>query len=185
MRITAGSAKGRKLKAVGKEVRPTSEKVREALFNIIGPDIVGADFLDLYAGTGAVGFEALSRGAGACVFVEINPLRISLIKRLSREYGFHAQVKTYRMKAFSYLKKALTEKRRFDYIFIDPPYQSEEVMLVLPFVARNRLVKDGGMVIVEHFSKRKLNDRIDGLEKIKEYVYGDTTLTTYRLKETG
>ncbi len=183
MRITAGSAKGRKLKAVGKEVRPTSAKVREALFNILGSNIVGATFLDLYAGTGAVGFEALSRGAGACVFVDTNPLRISLIKKLASEYGFHARVKTYRMKAFSYLRKAAAGEDRFDYIFIDPPYQSEEIMLVLPYVAEHALLKDGGMVIVEHFSKRKIDDEIDGLEKIKEYVYGDTTLTTYGIKE--
>ncbi len=183
MRITAGRAKGRQLKAVGKSIRPTSSKVREALFNIIGPDITGASFLDLYAGTGAVGFEALSRGAERCVFVDINPLRISLIKKLAQEYGFRDSVKTYRMKAFSYLKKAATMDIRFDYIFIDPPYQSEEIMLVVPCVAKHRLIKDKGMVIVEHFSKRRLDDEVDSLIKIKEYNYGDTTLTTYRLKE--
>ncbi|RMG67016.1 MAG: 16S rRNA (guanine(966)-N(2))-methyltransferase RsmD [Nitrospirae bacterium] len=182
MRITAGSAKGRKLKAVGEDVRPTASRVREAIFNIIGPSISGATFLDLYAGTGAVGFEALSRGAKSCVFVDINPLRISLIKRLASEYGFKDRVRTYRMKAFSFLKRAASKGESFDYIFIDPPYQSEEIMLVLPVISEHRLIKEDGMVIVEHFSKRRLKENVGSLNLVRQYRYGDTTITTYNYK---
>ena len=87
MRITAGQARGRRLKAAGRTIRPTASKVREAIFNIIGPSVEGSAFLDLYAGTGAVGLEALSRGAGRSVFVDINTLRADLIKKVAEEFG--------------------------------------------------------------------------------------------------
>ena len=182
MRITAGKAKGRALKAVGKDIRPTSAKVREAIFNIIGSGIAGASFLDLYAGTGAVGFEALSRGARVCYFVDINSIRVELIKRLAIQLGFKEGIRAYKMKAVSFINRVARKGERIDYIFIDPPYQSEEIMLVLPLVAKCRVVSDTGMVIVEHFSKKRLPDMVDGLRKLKEYNYGDTNLTTFKLE---
>ncbi|VAX29236.1 16S rRNA (guanine(966)-N(2))-methyltransferase [hydrothermal vent metagenome] len=184
LRITAGTAKGRRLKAVAvserSPLRPTASKVREAVFNITGPGICGANLLDLYAGTGAVGFEALSRGAGFVVFVEINPVRVELIKKTGLELGFLTCMKVYRMQAFEYLKKAPEYGDTFDFIFIDPSYQSGEVMKVLPFIAEGGILKDGGMVMVEHFSRKLLPESVGSLRQKKRYIYGDTTLTTFK-----
>ncbi|NOX20635.1 MAG: 16S rRNA (guanine(966)-N(2))-methyltransferase RsmD [Nitrospirae bacterium] len=182
MRITAGKAKGRSVKAKGKDIRPTAAKVREAIFNIIGPQIQGATFVDLYAGTGAVGLEALSRGASKCYFVEINPLRVELIKKLATQFGFKEGVHVYRMKAVNFIKRLADRGEKVQYIFVDPPYQSEEIMLVLPLIAKHPVLADTGMVIVEHFSKRRLPDSVEGLCKLKEYNYGDTNITTYVLE---
>ena len=180
MRISGGRAKGRRITVKGGDIRPTAAKVRESLFNIIGPSISGSLFLDLYAGTGAVGLDAMSRGAGRVVFVEANRLRADLIKKLSVELGFEGSVGVYRIKAFSFLKRAVGEGRRFDYIFIDPPYQSEETMKVLPLIGESNILRREGLVIVEHFSKRVLPEKVGHLQKVKTYLYGDTSLTTYR-----
>ncbi len=188
LRITAGTAKGRRLKAVAvserSPLRPTASKVREAVFNITGPGISGARLLDLYAGTGAVGFEALSRGAGFVVFVEINPVRVEHIRRTGQELGFSIRMKVYGMHAFEYLKKAGEYGDTFDFIFIDPAYQSGEVIKVLPLAAEGGVLNEGGMVVVEHFSKRILPESVGSLRQKKRYVYGDTALTTFK-PETG
>ena len=183
LRITAGTARGRRLKAVAvserSPLRPTASKVREAVFNIAGPGICGASLLDLYAGTGAVGFEALSRGAGFVVFVEINPVRVELIRKTGLELGFLTRMKVYRMRAFEYLKRAGKYGDAFDFIFVDPSYQSVEVVKALPLIAGEGILKDGGMVMVEHFSKRILPESVGSLRQKKRYVYGDTALTTF------
>jgi len=183
LRITAGTAKGRRLKTVAvserSPLRPTASKVREAVFNITGPAINGAGFLDLYAGTGAVGFEALSRGAGFVVFVEINPVRVELIRKTGLELGFSTSMKVYRMHAFEYLEKAGEYGDTFDFIFIDPSYQSGEVVKVLPLAAEGGMLNERGMVMVEHFSKRILAETVGNLRQKKRYIYGDTALTTF------
>jgi len=184
LRITAGTAKGRRLKAVAvserSPLRPTASKVREAVFNIIGPRIEGANLLDLYAGTGAVGFEALSRGAGSAVFVEINPARAELIKKAGVELGFFTNMEVYRMHALGYLRQAADRGEVFDFIFVDPSYRSDEVMRVLPVIAGGGMLKKGGLVIVEHFSKRLLPESVGWLRQKKRYTYGDTALTTFK-----
>lgn len=186
MRITAGKARGRRLKAAGvtemSPLRPTASKVREAVFNIIGPSIMGSVFLDLYAGTGVVGFEALSRGAGSAVFVEANPVRVEMIKRASGEMGFHKEARVYRMHALSYVRKAKREGMAFDYIFVDPPYQSGEIGEILPEIT-GRILNGDGLVIVEHPSKRVLPDSVGSLSLRRRYIYGDSALTTYELRE--
>ncbi len=183
MRITAGQARGRRLKAAGRTIRPTASKVREAIFNIIGPSVEDSAFLDLYAGTGAVGLEALSRGAGRSVFVDINTLRADLIKKVAEEFGFSSSARVYRMGSFTFLKKAVRENMVFDFIFVDPPYRTEEIMKVLPFIAESGILSRDGMVLVEHFSKKRLPDQVGKLIKRKEYSYGDTALTSYNIVE--
>ncbi|RMG05979.1 MAG: 16S rRNA (guanine(966)-N(2))-methyltransferase RsmD [Nitrospirae bacterium] len=180
MRLSGGVAKGRRLAVKGGDVRPTAAKVREAIFNIIGPRIEGSTFLDLYAGTGAVGLDALSRGAESAVFVELNRIRANLIKTIAMELGFSKRVQVFRLKAYTYLKKISEERKGFDYIFVDPPYHSEETMKVLPLIGDGGLLNENGMLIVEHFSKRELPERVGRLRRVKTYRYGDTSLTTYR-----
>ncbi len=218
MRISAGAAKGRKVifkkafikKGDADELRPTSAKVRQAIFNIIGGRIINAMFLDLYAGTGAVGIEALSRGAGKTVFVDDNSLRVNVIKEVLEKFGFKNRAKVVKDKASSYIKKS---EFIFDIIFVDPPYASDEINTILPLIDETDILSDNGVVIAEHSSKKtpplhppllrgeskggvplnkggtkggcapldKWRAREGGsLRLIKTYKYGDTSLTLYR-----
>jgi len=192
MRISGGLAKGKRISTKklfsqsskkDEELRPTSSKVREALFDILRDRIEGASFVDLYAGTGTVGLEALSRGAGKAVFVEPNRLRSKAIKENAVKLGFGEKVTVVERKAQEFLKKASVEKKRFDIFFVDPPYFSEEIMKTLPMIGEKGLLNDKGTVIVEHFFKRKLLEAVGELKMIKSYRYGDTMLTIYTKKK--
>ncbi len=185
MRISGGIAKGRRVglrKAFAKkgeedELRPTSAKVRQAIFNILGDRIIDAEFLDLYAGTGAVGIEALSRGAGKVFFVDDNSLRISTIKELIEKFDFKDRAKIVKDRASNFIKKTNV---LFDITFVDPPYASKELDMILPLIDSKSILVDNGIVIAEHSSKKKLPSEIGSLRLIKTYKYGDTTLTLYR-----
>jgi 16S rRNA (guanine(966)-N(2))-methyltransferase RsmD len=185
MRISGGIAKGRKVglrkafvkKGEEDELRPTSAKVRQAIFNILGDRIIDAVFLDLYAGTGAVGIEALSRGAGKVFFVDDNSLRISIIKELIEKFGFKDRAEVVKDRASNFIKKS---ESVFDIIFVDPPYASGELDMVLPLIDERGILGDNGVVIAEHSSKKKLLSEIGSLRLIKTYKYGDTSLTLYR-----
>ena len=188
MRISGGLAKGRKIEtkrlfsktSKDEELRPTSSKVREALFDIIRDKIGGASFVDLFAGTGTVGFESLSRGARKVIFVEPNRLRTKAIKETGVQFGFHEQVTIFEGTAEGFLKKASAQKKMFDIFFVDPPYFSEEIMRILPMVAEKGLLNTGGIVVVEHFVKKKLPELVGKLKMIRNYRYGDTMLTIYK-----
>jgi 16S rRNA (guanine(966)-N(2))-methyltransferase RsmD len=185
MRISGGIAKGRKVglrnafvkKGEEDELRPTSAKVRQAIFNILGDRIIDAVFLDLYAGTGAVGIEALSRGAGKVFFVDDNSLRINIIKELIGKFGFKDRAEVVKDRASNFIKKS---ESVFDIIFVDPPYASGELDMVLPLIDERGILGDNGVVIAEHSSKKKLLSEIGSLRLIKTYKYGDTSLTLYR-----
>lgn len=190
MRISGGAAKGRKLgikkvfsKKKGKseeddELRPTSAKVRQAIFNILQNRIVGAEFLDLYSGTGAVGIEALSRGAGKTVFVDNNSLRVNVIKDLLEKFGFKDRAVVIKDDAKHFLRKIT--QNFFDIIFADPPYASGELDIVLPLLDEKGILRDNGIVIAEHSSKKSMPLAIGSLKLKKTYKYGDTSLTLYK-----
>jgi 16S rRNA (guanine966-N2)-methyltransferase len=188
MRISGGIAKGRRTATKGllsktsdgEKLRPTSSKVREALFDIIRDIIEGASFVDLYAGTGTVGLEALSRGASRAIFVEPNDLRISIIKKNADEFGFREKAQVVKNRAYKFLEKSSSEKESFDIFFIDPPYHSEEIRKVLPLIGEKCLLNNVGMVIVEHFFKKKVPETTGELKIYRSYRYGDTMLTFYR-----
>jgi 16S rRNA (guanine(966)-N(2))-methyltransferase RsmD len=195
MRISGGIAKGRRVglrksfvkKGEEDELRPTSAKVRQAIFNIIGDRIIDASFLDLYAGTGAVGIEALSRGAGKTVFVDDNSLRVNVIKEVLEKFGLKNRAKVIKDKASNYIKKS---EFVFDIIFVDPPYASDEINTILPLIDETDILSDNGVVIAEHSSKKTppFTSPLDkggirgtgNLRLIKTYRYGDTSLTLYR-----
>lgn len=188
MRILGGTARGRRTasqrlltrKSTGERLRPTSSKVREALFDIIRDRIKGASFVDLYAGTGTMGLEALSRGAGKAVFVEPNELWVKTIKRNIYEFGFREKAFLVNGRACEFLKEASTEKESFDIFFLDPPYQSDEISKVLPLIEEKEILSENGIVIVEHFFKKKIPETAGTLKIYKSYRYGDTMLTLYR-----
>ena len=187
MRISAGTAKGRKIgykKAFlaggkGEELRPTSSKVREALFDILRDRIRKASFLDLYAGTGGVGIEALSRGASRVVFVDADRLRVKLIRQLLAEFNFLDRAVAVNSDGCRFLRKEEGRGHRYRIVFLDPPYRSDELLEVLPLIGEGCILEDDGLVIAEHFSKTKLPEDIKGLRFIRSYRYGDTMLSVY------
>ena len=186
MRVIAGAMKGRKLAArPGHGLRPTTDKVKGALFNILGETVIGAAFLDLYAGSGAIGMEALSRGAASVVFVESDEQRKRQIEADLKRGGFLDQTsgedqrvaRVWGCTAEAFVN--LTGQGRFDVIFVDPPYQSDEVALLLPLLSAGDLLTPQGRIVVEHFHKKVPPDKVFDLVQTKRYRYGDTVLAFY------
>lgn len=183
MRITAGTMKGRKLKVpCGLDLRPTSDKVKEALFNILSNQIAGATLLDLYAGTGSIGIEALSRGAGNVIFIENNLRHLQYLKKNLALFSFEGKVEIFAIAASDFLKKSKKLHRSFDIIFVDPPYASNEVEKILPMLQEGDMITDQGMVIIEHFHKKALPEKEGNLFFLKKYKYGETVLSFYAKK---
>lgn len=178
MRIIAGKRKGFPLKAPkGYETRPTSDRVKEAMFNMIQGYQKDAHVLDLFAGTGALGLEALSRGAGTAVFVEkhIAPWRI-LLSNIDKA-GFKDQSTVIRTDALLFLKQY--QGRPFDLIFIDPPYGSEFENHLLTSILNRGLLAPAGLIIYERGVQDKPFPEVSGLKLVKEKVYGDTVLLIF------
>lgn len=178
MRVIGGKAKGRRLKALkGLNIRPTSDKVKESVFNIIGDMIDGAAFLDLCAGTGNVGIEAASRGAGEVVFVENNLRAVKLIREnlLLCNLGDYGDVIF--SDAISFLKAA---ERQFDIIFFDPPYLSGLLQDAVAVFEKKEMLNPDGILIAEHQSRTTLPEKIGGMVLLRRYKYGDTTLSLFK-----
>ena len=176
MRIIAGDAKGRRLfSPKGENLRPTSDKVKEALFNILAFRIVGASFLDLYAGSGSVGIEAISRGAKNVAFVEKNKTNILLLKKNLSLFPDHHAIHVFEGTALHFLKK---NKDVFDIVFIDPPYADGSEAILQALGCYDKIPSDG-LVIIEHFHKQTLPDMAGSLSFLKQYRYGGTALTLY------
>jgi 16S rRNA (guanine966-N2)-methyltransferase len=178
MRIIAGTYRSRVLEApAGMATRPTSDRLRETLFNVLAPRLEGAAFLDLYAGSGAVGLEALSRGAARVDCVEraqpaLQALRANL-NRLGVRVGVHT------VSVAAYLKRA---QGPFDVVFLDPPYDAaEEYTTTLGTLsgAAQSLLAEGAVVIAEHRRKEKLEDRYGALERTRLLEQGDAALSFY------
>ncbi len=187
MRISGGQLKGRKIelkKIPGKgkndDLRPTSSKVREALFDILRNDISGSSFLDLYAGTGAVGLEALSRGAARTCFVEHDRAAAKEISQYIDKMGLGAKTEVFTETAERFLKRTEVAEMTFDIIFADPPYRSAEIDKILPLIDEGGILIQGGCLVVEHPSKKIISVRCRALRPLKHYKYGDTMLTLYR-----
>lgn len=174
MRVITGSVRGRKLKTpLNDAVRPTADSVKEALFNIIRSDVEGRRVLDLFAGTGQLGIEALSRGAADAVFVDASPASLKLVRENLALCGLDAEV--VRSDAVSYLRSC----GKFDVIFIDPPYDSELYETVLESINSIDILNKGGIIIVEARRERELPVMSSPYRFLKEYRYGKVKLCTY------
>jgi 16S rRNA (guanine966-N2)-methyltransferase len=136
-------------------------------------------FVDLYAGTGTVGLEALSRGAGRAVFVEPGELRVRTMKRCVDDFGFQDRSLIIKGKAKEFLERASAAGEKFGVIFVDPPYNSDEIERVLPVIGAGEVLDRDGIVVVEHFSKKEVPGSAGKLKLTRSYRYGDTTLTFY------
>jgi len=188
MRISSGEFKGRKIgkkklfagKGGRDDLRPTSAKVREAMFDILRNDLAGASFLDLYAGSGTVGIEAASRGADRIIFVEPVRSRAKAIEEIVGEIGLTDKAHVYCEQAGDFLKRAARSDERFDIIFADPPYDSDEIDKILPLIDEYGILNDKGVVLVEHARKKTVPEKTAALSLKKQYRYGDTMLALYR-----
>lgn len=164
--------------------RPTSDYLREVLFDLLAPQIEGTAFLDLYAGTGAVGIEALSRGAATAVFVEHNRLALAMLRRNIEMSGFRDRAEVISMEVLRYLRRAAYGSRRFDLIFLDPPYLHTDPRAALGVVASTELLAPTGLLILER-SRRTTPVHVPaGLALVREVRHGDTALQLYRRKAT-
>jgi 16S rRNA (guanine(966)-N(2))-methyltransferase RsmD len=182
MRITGGTGRGRRLQVpAGSRVRPTSDKVKQALFNILGERVVDAAFLDLFAGAGGIGLEALSRGAAQVTFVESSPDSLAAIRKNLELPGFAGRARIVPAKVKSFLKKA---PEHYDVVFLDPPY-AEEPRPLLELLAASGMVRPQGLVIAEHFRKQPSPENAGALRLFREARYGDTVLAFYELQESG
>jgi 16S rRNA (guanine966-N2)-methyltransferase len=176
MRVTGGTGRGRRLKApAGSRVRPTSDKVKQALFNILGERIAGASFLDLFAGAGGIGIEALSRGAGRVVFVDASRASLTVVKHNIEQTGFEELSQAVLSKVESFLRKP---SGSYDIVFLDPPY-ADELKPLLELIAGAGILKPDSIVIAEHFKKQSSPASAGGLTLYREAKYGDTVLAFY------
>lgn len=182
MRIISGQAKGRRLKSPkGRNTRPTSDRVKEAIFNILNPYIPGCLFLDLYAGTGNIGIEALSRGSKASVFVENNSAALKVIHDNLALTGFENDAQVIRGSVISALEKFQNEDRKFDIIFLDPPYERDLSLPALQKINDNNLLAEDGMILLEHHQREKYPERIGRLFLTRQNKYGDTMISFYKI----
>jgi 16S rRNA (guanine(966)-N(2))-methyltransferase RsmD len=182
MRVIAGSHRGRRLSGPeGTELRPTSDKVRQAIFSILGTQIVGARFLDLYAGTGAVGIEALSRGASAVTFVESDPKITRLLENNLRTCQLRGQAQVHLGQTAAFLDQQDSWDSPYDVLFADPPYAALDEVEVMIHFWRPGLLSEHATMIFEHDSRTKFPATIDHASLLRRYVYGDTALYLYGL----
>lgn len=182
MRVIAGSHKGRRLLGPkGQQMRPTSDRVKEALFSILGSRVAGALVLDLYAGTGAIGIEALSRGAQAVTFVEANPASLLLLRSNLEHCGLMDAADIRACKTETFLRGVSRRRRAYDIVFADPPYETHSAEVLLPSLARTGIITSDSIVILEHRTKHTIPPHIDRLTRVRQYRYGDTTLSVFGL----
>jgi len=184
MRIIAGKFRSRQLKPLkGLALRPTSDMLRETLFNILGPRVEGSRFLDLFAGTGAVGIEAISRGATSAILVESHYAAVRLIRENLASLEIKAEARIIASAVNPALEKLQKERAAvFDFIFLDPPYANKnDYELTLDSLAASSLVSESSILIAEHSKKSPLAKSIGGLEQFRLLTQGDATLSFYRL----
>ncbi len=176
MRVITGTARGRKLKTPENyDIRPTTDKVKEAMFNIIQFQIEGARVLDLFAGTGQLGIEALSRGAEECVFVDRSPEALKIVGENLRTTRLEARAKTVRMDSVAYLDRA----RGFDIILMDPPYAGDLLEKALNLIGRFDILNKNGIMICESDRTLPLPAMPGDKFARREYLYGRIKLTTF------
>lgn len=157
-------------------VRPTPALVRKAIFDII-KDVEGKKFIDLYAGKGFVGIEALRRGAGEAVFVEKDPVLCVFIKNSLQKKKLSRRAKIYRMDAISFLQDT---SEKYDIIFADPPFESGELDRLFRLFEKKEVLKEDGVLLLQHSKRESLKEKLKDLKIDKCYRYGDNLLTVYR-----
>jgi 16S rRNA (guanine(966)-N(2))-methyltransferase RsmD len=179
MRIIAGAFKGRRLAPVKGRIRPTAAKVREAVFNILGSAVGGLRVLDLFAGTGALGIEALSRGAAAAVFVEDHPESLKVLRRNLEDLGLADRTTVWPLPVTTALKKLAGRGEPFGLAFLDPPYGGGDAVAALSALTALNLLAPWARVVVEHSIRESLPEACGALTRLEVRRYGDTQVAFY------
>lgn len=184
MRVIAGERKGQKLKPVpGKDTRPTTDKVKESLFSIIGPYFDNERVLDLFAGSGGLGIEALSRGAKEAVFVDQAGAAIKTIRANLNQVRFDKQAVVIRSDWQRAIKQLGQTKQKFDLLFLDPPYRLHLISDILVALKEQNLLAPDAIIVAEHEKSEELPETVSGCSMIREANYGITVLSIYTYKE--
>lgn len=182
MRVISGSARGLHIEAPGDlPVRPSLDRVREAVFSILTPRLDGAHFLDLFAGTGANGIEALSRGAPAATFVDNHPAVIALIRRNLVKTRLHAAARVLLLNIpADFARLSSSSPDGFGIIYLDPPHDFGPLPPLLEALENACLLAPQGIVVVEHLSGMAMPDTVGGWSRTRQAAYGRTTLSFYQ-----
>ena len=185
MRVIAGLAKGKELRfpklSKDKRLRPLNGRAKEALFNILAGKNPGARFLDLFAGTGSVGIEALSRGANLAIFVELDRKTVRTLRENLALTGFSDRAEVYCLDVIKALKVIDKAKGKFDIVFIGAPYGSPALEETLKAIAVTEIIDRDGVIVAEHSIRNKISNSYGKLIKSRDCRYGDTVLSFYNL----
>ncbi|HKG23262.1 MAG TPA: 16S rRNA (guanine(966)-N(2))-methyltransferase RsmD [Blastocatellia bacterium] len=182
MRVIGGKYRGRRLRAAtGLDVRPTSDRLRETLFNILAPSIRGSRFLDICAGSGAVGIEALSRGAAHVTLIERSRPTFAIIRENLRALAIGGEARVINSEAGEEISRLARAGESFDIAFLDPPYASALYSQVLESISQGRLIPDDGIVVVEHRSKTPPRESYGRLRVYRQVRQGESALAFYSL----
>ncbi|MCL1630961.1 16S rRNA (guanine(966)-N(2))-methyltransferase RsmD [Sporolactobacillus sp. CPB3-1] len=186
MRVISGENKGRKLKTVNSRMtRPTTDKVKETIFNMIGPFFDGGMVLDLYGGSGGLGIEALSRGCAFSVFVDRAAAACNIIRENVAACGYKERAKIMKLEAARALEQLSVENREFTLVFIDPPYAKQHILNDLDTLVKRRLLRPNAVVVVEHDEDVQLPDTWEGKLVRKKYrtYQGYTAVSVYHFDD--
>lgn len=180
MRVISGSRRGRKLASFdGGDIRPTTDRVKESMFNLISDFVFGARVLDLFGGSGALSIEALSRGADSALIVDADKKSVEVIKKNIGLTGFEKETEIVLSKAENYIAGT---NGQFDIIFLDPPYNKGFVKPILESISKNALLSEDGIAVLES-DYRDDHGEIDGLDILKQRKYGRTYITVYKRRK--
>ena len=181
MRVVSGTARGCKLQPVpGMNTRPTTDRVKENVFNLIQDHVRGAEVLDLFAGTGQLGIEALSQGAKKAVFVDAREEACGLIRENLKKTRLEDNASVIRCDYLEYLSRC---RETFDIIFLDPPYAEVFLENALNRITEIDILRSGGIIVTERPLEKELSQVFHGYSRSKDYKYGKTLLTIYRKEE--
>ncbi|RBP68287.1 16S rRNA (guanine(966)-N(2))-methyltransferase RsmD [Alkalibaculum bacchi] len=181
MRVITGTAKGKKLLTPKDErVRPTTDRIKETLFNIINPYIRDAVIIDCFAGTGGVGIEALSRGARQAYFIDNHRESIKLIRKNLEIARLEEKGVVLPVEASSALTSLANKNVKADIIFMDPPYHLNIISRLVEIISQNNLLAEDGIIIAEHDNRIELKDQIERFAKVDQRVYGTTIMSYYK-----
>ena len=177
MRVITGIARGRKLKELpGLDTRPTTDKVKESVFNIVQFDVEGRRVLDLFAGTGQLGIEALSRGAASCTFVDVRKEAAAVVRENLAHTKLAEQARVIQGDYLAFLTGC---REKFDLVFLDPPYHGDLLEKALETIAKIDIMTENGIIVCESAAEEVLPELAAPYEKGREYRYGKIKLTLY------
>jgi 16S rRNA (guanine966-N2)-methyltransferase len=184
LRIISGEFRGRKLeKLEGMDIRPTTDRVKESLFNMLGARLFDCAFLDLFAGTGGIGIEAYSRGASKIVFIDESSKSIKVLKSNLEMLMLLDKVEVYNTDYINAINKLALDNRKFDIIFIDPPYLKGFAQNALIHINDNNLINENGIIVIEHDIQDKMPESVGNLNLQRQKKYGNTMLSFFSLTQ--